>query len=60
MRDDMEPSVTMKFLVPLLLTPVTVLTSAAAVATIERPGSMMTVSPIALACSRIVSRSSLH
>lgn len=60
MRDDMEPSVTMKSFVPLLFTPVMVFTRAAAVATMERPGSMITVRPISLACSRIVSSSSLQ
>lgn len=60
MREDMEPSVTMKSLVPLLFTPVMVFTRAADVATMERPGSMITVKPISLAWSRIVSNSSLH
>lgn len=45
MSVDMEPSTTMKFLVPLDLTPVTVLTRAQEVATMERPGSMMMVRP---------------
>lgn len=42
---DMEPSMTMKFLLPLALTPVTVLTKAALVATIDLPGSIMIVRP---------------
>jgi hypothetical protein len=48
-REDMEPSMTMKSLVPLLFTPVMVFTRAAAFATIERPGSIITVKPISLA-----------
>lgn len=41
MSSDMEPSTTMKFLLPFVLTPVTVLTNAEDVATMDRPGSMI-------------------
>lgn len=51
----MEPSITTKFLLPLVLTPVTVLTSAALVATMERPGSIMMVRPRSCTRSRTVS-----
>lgn len=59
MRDDMEPSTTMKCLLPLVLTPVTVLTSAEVLPTMERPGSMMIVSPSSVASLRMVSSSCL-
>jgi len=55
----MEPSTTMKFLFPLALVPVTVLTSAALVATIDLPGSMMIVSPKSSTTPLIVSIRSL-
>ena len=59
MRADIEPSTTMKFLFPLALVPVTVLTSAALVATIDLPGSMMIVSPKSSTTPLIVSIRSL-
>ena len=46
---------TMKFLLPFALTPVTVLTSAALVATIDLPGSMMIVNPRSSTTPRMVS-----
>ena len=45
MREDMDPSMTMKSLLPLVLVPVTLQTSAPAFATMDRPGSMMMVKP---------------
>ena len=41
----MDPSTTMKFLLPLVLVPVTVLTSADALPIMERPGSRIMVRP---------------
>lgn len=55
MRADMDPSITMKFLLPLALVPVTVLTRAALVATMDLPGSMMIVSPRSSTTPLIVS-----
>ena len=52
---DIEPSMTIKFLLPLALTPVTVLTSAALVATMDLPGSMMIVNPRSSTTPRMVS-----
>ena len=57
---DMEPSTTMKFLFPFVFTPVTVLTRAEVVATMDRPGSMMIVSSSSLIPARTVSISSLQ
>ena len=54
----MEPSTTMKFLLPLVLTPVTVFTSAAALPTIERPGSRIMVSPRSATRSRTLATKS--
>ena len=51
----MDPSMTMKFLLPLALVPVTVLTRAALVATMDLPGSMMIVSPRSSTTPLIVS-----
>ena len=48
----MEPSTTTKFLLPLVLTPVTVFTSAAALPTMERPGSRIMVRPRSATRSR--------
>lgn len=55
MRADMDPSITMKFLLPLALVPVTVLTRAALVATMDLPGSMIIVSPRSSTTPLIVS-----
>ena len=51
----MEPSTTMKFLLPLVFVPVTVLTSAEAFPIMERPGSKIMVRPRSATRSRTVS-----
>ena len=60
MSVDMDPSTTMKCLLPFVLTPVTVLTRHEVVATMLRPGSMIIVRLSSLMLSLTVSISSLH
>ena len=50
----MDPSTTMKFLLPLVFTPVTVLTRALALPIMERPGSKIMVRPRSATRSRTV------